>query len=233
MFKKLLLSICLVVLLATSGKAQFNRDHFFISAGPSMIYGDNAGIYSDFRFRILPAIGIGYNYELSRHWDLRASIGNQWISSGNYYSAESRRARLWSETDEAIRFNGTAIYADIMPTFQLNPNIRGRVGNVVNYYMGAGIGLMHSSRQDKLLIENPFTETTGLAEQSGSTTSLYVPLRFGVSTNLEQEWDIAFEGSSFIAFSSDIDGNTSQWKQVKPDVLLQFQIIVKRYIGRY
>ncbi|MBT0812927.1 outer membrane beta-barrel protein [Litoribacter ruber] len=235
MIKKYYFSFAFLLLFSFTSLAQSTiRDHFFIGAGPAMMYADNAGIYSDFKFKVLPNISFGYNYELSNRWDLRATVGNQWISSGEFDPLTSRRVRAWAENDQAINFNGTAIYADLMPVFQLNPNVRGRVGNVVNYYMGAGLGIIHTARQDEFLVDSPSNEGEGmLVEENNNATSLYVPLRFGISTNLEQEWDVAFEGTTMVTTNTNIDGNNVKNKRIRPDMLLQFQVVVRRYIGRY
>ena len=102
--------------------------------------------------------------------------------------------------------------------------------------MGLGLGGIYSQRAQRVLrdgvLENGiFVE--GFVERSNqSTATAYIPFKFGLSTNLEYEWDLALELNIMTLTSSEIDGNIMTNKLFNPDVLVNFQVILRRYLRR-
>jgi hypothetical protein len=234
--KGLITIVFFLLCIVQHGNAQFERQYISLSAGPSMIYGDNAGIYSQFEFQVQPVISLAYNRPLTNEFDLRTTFGVQMLNSGGYDPLDSYRVARWTERGQAFDFTGMAYFVDVMPTYIINPNTPGRAGEVVNFYAGLGIGVIHVQRDQQTLRDpvyvNDVFVSGRIEEEKANTTALYIPLRLGVSTNLEYDWDVSFELSALTTTSSKIDGNTFQYKSIKPELLLQFQISVIRYISR-
>jgi len=213
--------------------AQYSRDNISVAVGPAMLYGDNAGRYRQFRFNVSPAFSLSYSREISDEFDLRATLGVQLMDSDDYGLSSFKITNLSAINDQAVKFTGQAIYFDVMPLYQFNPTPPGYVGYLINYYAGLGIGVLYSNRAEQvpLLRERP-TQPLTLQNVDNSSVTLYVPIRAGISTNLEGLWDIGVEGTVITATSSNIDGNNIKHKIVPLDILLQFQITFKRYLGR-
>lgn len=217
--------------------AQNGRQYISIGVGPSMIYADNAGIYSKFEFQIQPVVTLAYNHPMTSEFDLRSTIGGQKLNSGGFDPLDSYRVAQWTNRGQAFDFNGMAYFADVMPTYIINPNTPGRAGEIVNFYVGLGLGVIHVQREqqtlrDPVYVNNVFVSGR-IEEGKANNTALYVPLRLGVSTNLEYDWDVSFELSALTTTSSKLDGNTFQYKSIRPELLMQFQINIIRYLSRW
>lgn len=216
--------------------SQGSRDHITVGYGLGMIYADNAGLYKSFDFKMRPAFTLAYSKELSERFDFRTSFGGQFISSGEFRSLNSPIIVEWGNNGQAYFFDGNAFFLDVMPVLQLNPNKSGRAGEPVNLYMGLGIGGLYSQRAQRVLrdgvLENGiFVE--GFVERSNQTlTTAYIPFKFGLSTNFEYEWDMGFEINIMTILSSDIDGNNMINKLFYPDVMVNMQLMVRRYLRR-
>jgi hypothetical protein len=102
--------------------------------------------------------------------------------------------------------------------------------------MGLGVGALYSQRAQRVLrdgvLENGIF-VQGFVERSNQTlTAAYVPFKFGLSTNFEYEWDMGFEINVMTIVSSDIDGNNMVNKLFYPDVMVNMQLMVRRYLRR-
>jgi len=199
-----------------------------------MLYGDNAGRYRQFRFDVSPAFSFSYSRELSDELDIRATVGIQLISSGDFDANNIRKVK-WGEQSQAYKFTGQAFFLDGMAVYQFNPTPPGMVGYPINYYAGVGLGVILSDREDLIAMDvgQNFQglPTTIDTRENRSTITGYIPLRAGASTNLEGLWDMGFE-LTVINTTSNFDGNNVKNKILPWDVLLQAQVTFKRYIGR-
>ncbi|WP_373495100.1 hypothetical protein [Aquiflexum sp.] len=233
---RLLLTCLFSVFIIGNISAQRSRDHVSAGFGLGMMYGDNSGIYKFLQFKNLPAFSVAYSKEMSDKIDIRASIGGQIINSGEYRPLNSPKIVEWGNNEQAYFFKGNAFFADVMPILYLNPNQSGRAGEPVNYYIGLGLGGLYSQRAQRVLrdgvIENGML-VAGAVERSNQTlVTPYVPIKLGMSTNLEYEWDLAFEMNVMGLASSEIDGNIMTNKLFNPDVLVNFQVVLRRYFRR-
>lgn len=217
--------------------AQRTRDYFSIGLGPSVIVGDNTANYPDFNFKISPSMGIGYNEQLSHHFDVRATLGLQILHSGNTFDQigfeDIPKVVDWGLAGQAKDFRGQAMYLDVMPVYNFRPVLPIMVGYPWLYYVGGGIGIMHVTRNEEIMIgiNNIDQEDFNIMMERRTTTAAYFPLRAGVSTNLEKDYDVGLEFSAFVTTSSSIDGNNIRRKIVGADMLFQLQLIAKIYLG--
>jgi len=224
----LMFSLCL-----QSAHAQYSRDNITVGIGPAMLYGDNAGQYRQFRFKVSPALSLSYSREVSDVFDIRATAGVQLMDSGDFGVGSFRKQNKSAVENQAVNFTGQAFFFDVMPVYLFNPTPPGYVGYAVNYYAGLGLGAIYSNRMDQVPTERErSTDPITLEEVNNQSISAYIPIRAGISTNLEGLWDIGIEGTVITAFPSNVDGNTIKNKIVPLDMLLQFQITFKRYLGR-
>jgi hypothetical protein len=213
--------------------AQYSRDNISVGIGPAMLYGDNAGQYRQFRFKVNPALSLSYSREVSDEFDIRATAGVQLMDSGNFGIGGFRKENMSAVENQAVNFTGQVFFFDVMPVYLFNPAPPGYVGYAINYYAGIGLGAILSNRVDQIPIERQrSTEPLVLNEEENQSIAAYIPIRAGLSTNLEGLWDIGIEGTVITAYPSILDGNTIRNKIIPLDMLLQFQITFKRYLGR-
>lgn len=233
---RVILSLILLFLSYTL-HAQRTRDYFTIGIGPSMIYGDNTANYQDLNFRISPSLSLGYNEQFSNHFDVRATLGIQILHSGNTFAQinfeDIPKVVDWGLAGQAKDFRGQAMFLDVMPVYNFRPVLPDMVGYPWLYYVGAGFGVMHVSRNEEIMVGiNNFEQADfEILMERRTTTAPYFPLRAGVSTNLEKDYDIGLEFSAFVTTSSSIDGNNIRRKLVGADMLFQLQLIAKIYLG--
>ncbi|WP_143959125.1 hypothetical protein [Litoribacter populi] len=229
MKKFLLLFSAVVLSVCSTANAQdyISRDYFSFGAGGGMMYGDNTGNFGQLRFNVRPAVSIAFNKELTRHLDLRATFGTQWLDSGDFTGENRETWVSWGEQGQAFFFRGNAYYGDITPVIQFNPNTEGRVGKVVNYYLGVGVGYTYVER-----LQRTMRPDYTIRERDADNGSVYIPVRVGFTTNLESKWDIAFELSALNSLSNDLDGLNIERKAIPIDAFVQFQMMIIRYIGR-
>jgi len=228
--------LCLIAFLFTAipyTQAQYSRDNITVAIGPAMLYGDNAGHYREFRFKVSPALSLSYNRELTDDFDIRVTAGVQLMDSGDFGMSHFTRENKSGFNNQAINFTGQAFFLDIMPVYQFNPTPPGYVGYQFNYYAGVGLGGIYSNRLDQIPLERQHASAPLIVEEvSNQSIAAYIPIRAGISTNLEGLWDIGVEGTLITAFPSNVDGNTIKNKILPLDMLLQFQVTIKRYLGR-
>lgn len=231
--KNKLFTFLVLIISVHTAQAQYSRDNVSVGIGPAMLYGDNAGQYKQFRFKVSPALSLSYSRELTDEFDIRATAGVQLMDSGDFGVGSFRKQNMSAVEDQAVNFTGQAFFLDVMPVYQFNPTPPGYVGYLINYYAGVGLGVIYSNREEQIPVERErHTETLILEDQTRQSIAVYLPIRAGISTNLEGLWDIGVEGTVITAAPSNVDGNTIRNKIVPLDMLLQFQITFKRYLGR-
>jgi len=231
--KNSLFTLLFIFLSFNYVQAQYTRDNITVGIGPAMLYGDNAGQYRQFRFKVSPALSLSYSREVSDVIDIRATAGVQLMDSGDFGVGSFGKQNKAAIDNQAVNFTGQAFFFDVMPVYLFNPAPPGYVGYAVNYYAGVGLGAIYSNRIDQVPSEGErSTDPITLEEVNNQSISAYIPIRAGISTNLEGLWDIGIEGTVISAFPSNIDGNIIKNKLVPVDMLLQFQVTFKRYLGR-
>ncbi|MEX2591346.1 MAG: hypothetical protein WD426_01145 [Anditalea sp.] len=215
--------ICIAAINLT--KAQDDRtDRAGVGIGPAMMYGDNTGINRELKFKVLPALTVDYNKKLHTFFDVRGSLGWQMVNSGHFYNLKI--IRKIAERNLPHAFKGNAFYADIMPIYHINPNQSGYLPAEYKIYGGVGLGVAHVRRTDQTMV---FTEQTStIRSTKGTNTSVYVPLRLGVTKDFKDDWEIGLEPTLMISFFGELDGNDLQQKISKYDMLFQFQFFVRR-----
>jgi len=230
--KKTLFSLLIFLVVLGVAEAQDDRtDRIGVGIGPSMMYGDNTGVARKFKFKVLPSLTADYHKKLHTFVDLRGSVGWQMINSGDFYN-NGPKVKIASN-NLPHGFKGNAFYADIMPVVYANPNQSGYLPALLKVYAGAGIGVAYARRTDRYLSvigEDIYGESIlGNARSiKDSNTSLYIPIRLGVTKDFKEDWEIALEPIALISFVGQLDGNDQQQKIIKPDILAQFQIFIRR-----
>ncbi|MBS9525985.1 hypothetical protein KI659_18335 [Litoribacter alkaliphilus] len=225
---KLICILLFVIVSMTETKAQFHRDYLSLSVAPSMIYADNGGNYASGEFKIRPSMALTYSKHVADHWDFRATVGMQWISA-NHPENEENFSGL---RGEAGNFRGLVYFADASQVYYINPNIAGRRQYWVNYYVGVGLGIMHAVREEERPQQETIPGQDPTVVERRSSTNAYIPIRLGLTTNLQTLWDYGFELTALPATGSNIDGNYTRNKQLGIDILLQANFVVKRYLRR-
>ncbi len=201
-------------------KEKQSRDNIFsIGVGPAMAYMDNGGQYRTFNFEVKPSVTASLIKRLNDRFDLRASAGMQWISSGG--NPTPNITGLWFEKHSAFTVSGPVYYFDLMPSMYLVPFGNHMNRSLFNFYVGLGLGVMHASTEqtktfDKDEIPTHHTITTG-----------YVPIRAGLSYSIGPFSDIALEGSLMMTFTDNLDGNVDFNRF--GDHLGQAQVVYRRY----
>lgn len=226
--KKLLLFLLVCFIAVNLSKAQDDRtDRIGFGFGPSMMYGDNTGYTRKLKFKVLPAVALDYHKKLHAFVDVKGSIGWQMVNSGDFYDV--KHLTKIAEHNLPYGFKGNAFFADVMPVYHFNPNMSGYLPADYKVYLGVGLGVAHVMRTDSFMsLSNG--QLTSPRSLNGSNTSVYVPLRTGVSTDVDEYWEIALEPGMMLSFFGELDGNNLQQKLIKPDILFQFQFFIRRKI---
>lgn len=224
----------LMMVFASSVFAQ--GDHISLGVGPALLYSDNSGIFREFKFKVQPTATISYNKQITDFMGLRGSLGVQFMNSGDYYLEKPKNMVKWGDKDQAYSFTGQGYFADVMPMFTTNPNSSGMLTSAIQFYAGAGFGVMFVQREEQIL-KNGEVSFNQLVKGETITTDdsdiiPYVPVRTGISTNLSGDWDFALEFVLLITTNSEVDGNNILDKRItKVDMAGQILLTVKRYIG--
>ncbi|WP_245786912.1 hypothetical protein [Algoriphagus aquimarinus] len=201
-------------------KEKQSRDNIFsIGIGPAMAYMDNGGQYRAFNFEVKPSVTASLIKRLNDRFDLRASAGMQWISSGG--NPTPKIIGSWFEKHSAFTVSGPVYYFDLMPSMYVVPFANHMNRSLFNFYGGVGLGVMHASTEqtktfDKDEIPTHHTITTG-----------YIPIRAGLSYSIGPFSDIALEGSLMMTFTDNLDGNIGFNRY--GDHLGQAQVVYRRY----
>lgn len=201
-------------------KERISRDNIFsIGVGPSFAYMDNGGQYRAGNFEIKPSISASLIKRLNTRFDLRATAGVQWISSGGNPSTSV--TDNWFENFSSFTAVGQSFYFDIMPSMNVVPFANHMNRSRWNLYGGFGIGVMNvSTKQTKSFSENEVPTKEQI-------TTAYIPVRAGLSYRIGPYSDIAGEGTMFFTFTDNLDGNVGFNRY--GDHLAQAQIVYRRY----
>ncbi|WP_192346223.1 hypothetical protein [Algoriphagus sp. Y33] len=196
------------------------RDNIFsIGVGPSFSYMDNGGQYRSLKFEIKPSVSASLTKRLTDRFELRATGGVQWISSGG--NPVSEVTNMWAANNSSFTAVGRAYYFDVMPSMYSIPFVNHMNRSMFNLYGGLGLGVMHTiTDQAKSFGEEE-------VPQRKKITTGYVPIRAGLSYTLGPFSDIALEGTMLATFTDNLDGNIGFNKF--GDHLVQGQIVFRRY----
>jgi len=197
-----------------------SRNHIFtFGVGPSFAYMDNGGQYRAMHFEIKPSISAAYTKKLNTRFDLRGTAGLQWLSSGG--NPSDGMLETWTNNEAAFTAKGSALYVDLMPSVNLIAFANHMNRSKVNLYGGFGLGYM--------LVNTKQTKSFSADEKptNESISTGYVPVRAGLSLTLGPYSDIAGEGTMFITFTDNLDGNIGFNRF--GDHLAQAQIVYRRY----
>ncbi len=223
---KLFFKIVLLVLISGSISAQnfykerISRDNILtIGVGPSFAYLDNGGQYRDINFEIKPSVSIALTKRLNQTFDLRATGGIQWISSGGNPSTAVRDA--WFESFASYTAKGPAYYFDLMPSMNLISFGNHMNRSLFNLYGGFGLGVMN------VRTEQTKSFNTEEIPTNHQITTGYLPVRAGLSYRIGPYSDIAGEGTMMWTFTDNLDGNVGFNRY--GDHLFQAQIVYRRY----
>jgi hypothetical protein len=229
--KRLKLLITLILSSYQLLIAQDDRtDRLGIGLGPSKLYGDNTGIHSEFKFRVLPAFSLDYSKKINELFDAKVTVGFQSIQSGDFYGMNEISKIADAGLPHA--FKGSMFFVDAMPIYHINPNKSGYLPSLVKVYTGLGLGFFSSSREDTRRF---FNHAGGFRDETnnGSNSGLYIPVRLGGYIELEKtNGEIGLEGSLLIAATGQMDGNDQQQKLLKPDIAAQLMLYYRIPLGK-
>ncbi|MFC5625645.1 hypothetical protein [Algoriphagus winogradskyi] len=201
-------------------KEKNSRDNILsIGVGPSFAYMDNGGQYRAINFEIKPSISASLTKRLNDRFEVRATGGLQWISSGG--DPNKAVTDIWAANNSAFTAVGSVYYFDIMPSMYVVPFGNHMNRSMFNFYIGLGLGVMHANTdQTKSFSEDEIPTNEKI-------TTGYVPIRGGVSYTLGPYSDIALEGTLLATFTDNLDGNVGFNRF--GDHLVQGQIVYRRY----
>lgn len=192
-----------------------------LGAGPSFIYGDNAGPYGTWDFLWKPAITGSYTKKFSRHLGYQFSTGIQWISSSQEGLYGPSIEEFWRSRGSAFTFRGQAFYMDLMPVFWLFPYENHMNRSIFNLYGGMGLGALFVNRKESY--------SYNATETRANTFTPHVPMRAGINYKLDNWSDLALEGTLLISFSDELDGNAGFNRF--GDHMAQIQVVYKKHFN--
>ncbi|RAI85830.1 hypothetical protein [Algoriphagus yeomjeoni] len=201
-------------------KERESRDNILsIGIGPSFAYLDNGGQYRAINFEIKPSISASLTKRLNDRFEVKATGGVQWISSGG--DPSKAVTDIWAANNSAFTAVGSAYYFDLMPSFYIVPFGNHMNRSLFNFYAGLGIGVMSvNTKQTKSFSKDE-------VPQREKITTGYIPLRGGITYSLNAFSDIALEGTLLTTFTDNLEGNVGFNRF--GDHLAQGQIVYRRY----
>ncbi|GAA0880660.1 hypothetical protein GCM10009119_36300 [Algoriphagus jejuensis] len=199
---------------------RISRDNILsIGLGPSFAYLDNGGQYKELNFEIKPSISVALTRKLNPTFDLRTSLGYQYISSGGNPSPDV--IEDWIENSASFTAKGPVYYFDVMPSMYIIKFSNHMHRSLFNLYGGFGLGVMHSRTEQTKSFDSEEVPT------KYEITTGYIPARAGLTYRLGPYSDIAGEGTMMWTFTDNLDGNEGFNKF--GDVLYQFQVVYRHY----
>ncbi len=215
------LFLCSGTLLAQNFyKERISRDNILtVGFGPSFAYLDNGGQYRALDFEIKPSVSVAMTRKITPTFDLRSTLGYQYISSGGNPSTSV--TDRWYENNSSFTAKGPAYYFDLIPSINLIRFNNHMHRSLFNLYGGFGLGILHSRTEQTKSYDSEEVPTKHL------NTTGYIPVRAGLSYRLGPYSDIAGEGTMMWTFTDDLDGNVGFNKF--GDHLFQAQIVFRRY----
>lgn len=201
-------------------KERQSRDNILsVGIGPSFSYIDNGGQYRAFKFEIKPSISASLIRRLTDRFELRATGGVQWISSGGNPSINVQKK--WTANNSSFTTAGSVLYFDLMPSMYVIPFGNHMNRSIFNLYGGFGLGVMHvNTEQTKSFSKDDIPKREKI-------TTGYIPIRAGISYTFGPFSDIALEGTTMVSFSDNLDGNVG-FNRFN-DNFIQGQIVYRRY----
>jgi hypothetical protein len=201
-------------------KERISKDNIVtIGFGPSFAYLDNGGQYRDFNFEIKPSFSIALTRKLNSTFDLRSTLGYQYISSGG--NPPFTVTDIWFENFSSYTAKGPVYYFDVIPSINLIKFDNHMYRSLFNLYGGFGLGVMHVRTEQTKSFSSEEKPT------KHQTTTGYVPVRAGLSYKLGPYSDIAGEGTMLLTFTDNLDGNVGFNRY--GDHLFQAQLVYRRY----
>lgn len=223
---KLFLKTALLILVSGSISAQnfykerISRDNILtMGIGPSFAYLDNGGQYRDLNFEIKPSFSLALTKRLNQTFDLRATGGVQWVSSGGNPPTPIRDA--WFADFASFTAKGPVYYFDLIPSMNLIGFNNHMNRSLFNLYGGFGLGIMNARTEQTKSFSSEEVPT------NHQITTGYVPVRAGLSYRIGPYSDIAGEGTMMWTFTDNLDGNVGFNRF--GDHLFQAQIVYRRF----
>ena len=202
-------------------KERVSRDYTLaVGLGPSFAYLDNGGEYKALDFEIKPSVSVAMSKKLTPTFDLRSTLGYQYISSGGTPVLSVTEA--WQESGFSFTAKGPTYYFDLIPSINLIRFSNHMRRSVINLYGGIGLGILHSKTKQTKSFDSEEIPT------EHKITTGYVPVRAGLSYRIGPYSDIAGEGTIMWTFNDNLDGNAGFNKF--GDHLFQAQIVYRRYL---
>lgn len=197
------------------------KDIFSVGLGPSFIYSDNAGDFTTFTFEWNPALTLSYTKRLGSRFGVQTSLGTQLLETKG--STNPGILARWEEKGSAVRFKGTALFADVVPVFYAIPFSNHIERPQVNIYGGLGFGFMH------VFGTHYFSMNSDVPNFRENISTAYIPVRAGISFQVGPLSDLAIEGTALFTFSDKLDGNAGY--NSYNDFLAQIQLTYKRFFS--
>lgn len=194
-----------------------------LGAGPSFIYADNAGGLRNVDFNIRPAISASMGKKMNSFFDLKATLGYQFYESQDKEYFKKQTISSWGEKNYAVETRSNIIFMDIVPTAHLFKFTNHAQRANINIYAGAGLGYLIAINQEQRY-KNKQTY-----QENKIRSTVYVPLRGGISYRLGLYADISLEGSLLLTFSDKVEG-TANFNRFN-DHLIQGQIVYRKYLS--
>lgn len=221
-------SILFCLMLPAVGQSFYKEktpknDIWALGAGPSFIYGDNAGPYGTWDFLWKPAITGSYTKKTSSNIGYQISTGIQWISSSQEGLYGPIIEEIWTSKGSAFSFRGQAFYMDLMPVFWLFPYENHMNRSTFNLYGGMGLGVIFVNRKESYSYEANTPETRA------NTFIPHIPIRAGINYKLDNWSDLAIEGTLLLSFSDELDGNAGFNRF--GDHMAQIQLVYKKHFN--
>lgn len=205
-------------------KEKISREKYVqLGVGPSFMYADNAGGLRNVDFNIRPSISASIGKKINPIIDLRASLGYQFYKSQDKEYFGQQTISRWGRNNHAVETRSNIIFMDVVPTAHLFKFTNHALRRNFNIYAGVGLGYLIAINQE-LKYKNEQTY-----QENKVRSTLYVPLRGGITYRLGLYDEISLEGSLFLTFSDKVEGN-ADFNRFN-DHLLQGQIVYRRYLS--
>lgn len=229
--KKILVVVTLLLATLLQTHAQYDRSNRLgFGVGPGVFYGDNAGIYQEFKFLVLPVTTVDYSMSLHPFFDIKATVGWQMINSGDFIS--EARKELFSQAGLPYGFKGNMFFGDVMPVFHFNPDQSGYLPSLYKVYTGVGLGFFHAVRTDERFTYNEMGRETRSYPATGA--HFYIPFRLGVFKSINNDsGEIGLEGTMLFSPFGEIDGNDWHMRAINTDIVSQLQFYYRIPLGKY
>ncbi|HSI77008.1 MAG TPA: hypothetical protein VK957_13995 [Lunatimonas sp.] len=227
---RLILLASTFICLITQAKAQnfykekISREKYVqLGVGPSFMYADNAGGFRSVDFNIRPSISASMGKKINSILDLRATLGYQFYKSQDKEYYGQILISSMGDNNYAVETRSNIVFMDVVPTAHLFKFTNHALRKSFNIYAGAGLGYLVAINQE-LRYKNEQTY-----QENKVRSTLYVPLRGGISYRLGLYDDISLEGSLMLTFSDKVEG-TPGFNRFN-DHLVQGQIVYRRYLS--